>query len=278
MRRRSHSRDARHRRAAAGEDQPLRTKRSVSRALATSCPTGSLDWAGASGVLLYSPELRYQNYGGGIWERAVRQHRLRYDVQGHVARLLISAIDSRTRGRSMRCFMMRLLPAAMVVGILQFGVAPPGARPRWRGYSPSYRVSDYLGAPGIYGMSYGFASYGMPQTYSVFSAYPGPSYGSNYSTVRHHAGAVRSRLVAAGFVDAGLCLRRFYYYPPSSFSYRTFHVGYNPGVPVNGIAPPPVGVYAPYLGPTFRLRLVMPGTIGRARRRPIQPEDSGKLA
>ena len=29
-------------------------------------------------------------------------------------------------------------------------------------------------------MSYGFASYGMPQTYTVFSAYPGPSYGSNY--------------------------------------------------------------------------------------------------
>jgi hypothetical protein len=28
-------------------------------------PTGRLDWAGASGVVLYSPALRYQNYGGG---------------------------------------------------------------------------------------------------------------------------------------------------------------------------------------------------------------------
>jgi hypothetical protein len=28
-------------------------------------PTGSLDWAGASGVLLYSPAMRYENYGGG---------------------------------------------------------------------------------------------------------------------------------------------------------------------------------------------------------------------
>jgi hypothetical protein len=28
-------------------------------------PTGSLDWAGASGVMLYSPAFRYQNYGGG---------------------------------------------------------------------------------------------------------------------------------------------------------------------------------------------------------------------
>ncbi len=28
-------------------------------------PTGSLNWAGASGVLIYSPALRYQNYGSG---------------------------------------------------------------------------------------------------------------------------------------------------------------------------------------------------------------------
>ncbi len=28
-------------------------------------PTGSLDWAGASGVVLYSPAMRYENYGGG---------------------------------------------------------------------------------------------------------------------------------------------------------------------------------------------------------------------
>jgi hypothetical protein len=28
-------------------------------------PTGSLNWAGASRVVLYSPALRYQNYGGG---------------------------------------------------------------------------------------------------------------------------------------------------------------------------------------------------------------------
>jgi hypothetical protein len=28
-------------------------------------PTGSLNWPGASGVVLYSPADRYQNYGGG---------------------------------------------------------------------------------------------------------------------------------------------------------------------------------------------------------------------
>ncbi len=30
-----------------------------------SLPTGSLDWAGASGVVVYSPAMRYANYGGG---------------------------------------------------------------------------------------------------------------------------------------------------------------------------------------------------------------------
>ena len=150
----------------------------------------------------------------------------------------------------MRCFMMRLLPAAMFVGILQFGVAVPGARAQGvAGYSPSYRVSDYLGSPGLYGMSYGFASYGMPQTYTVFSAYPGPSYGSNYPPYGILPGRYGVGLWRPGFVAPGYVYGASYYYPPSSFSYRTFHLGYNPGVPVNGIAPPPVGVYAPYLGP-----------------------------
>src|SRR5690349_10769935 len=44
-------------------------------------------------------------------------------------------------------------------------------------YMSSYRVSDYFIGPGWYGTSYGFASYGFPHTYSVFTAFPGPSYG-----------------------------------------------------------------------------------------------------
>ena len=66
-------------------------------------------------------------------------------------------------------------------------------------------MSDYLGAPGLYGMSYGFASYGMPQTYTVFSAYPGPSYGSNYPPYgilpgRFGVGLWRPGFVAPGYV------------------------------------------------------------------------------
>ena len=121
-------------------------------------------------------------------------------------------------------------------------------------YSSSYRVSDYLGAPGLYGMSYGFASYGMPQTYTVFSAYPGPSYGSNYPPYgilpgRYGSGLWRPGLVAPGYVY-GAAAFPYDSYASGSYSYRTFALGAGSGYPVNRIAsPPPVGVYAPALGP-----------------------------
>ena len=118
-------------------------------------------------------------------------------------------------------------------------------------YSSSYRVSDYLGAPGLYGMSYGFASYGMPQTYSVFSAYPGPSYGSNYPPYgimpgRYGRGLWRSGFVAPGYVY-GAAAYPYDSYASGSNSYRTFAVGAGAGYPAAAL--PPVGVYAPALGP-----------------------------
>jgi hypothetical protein len=150
----------------------------------------------------------------------------------------------------MRRFTMRLLTTALFVGILHFGFAPHEAEAQVvAGYSPSYRVSDFLGAPGTYGMSYGFASYGMPQTYSVFSAYPGPSYGSNFPPYGILPGRFGVGLWRPGFVAPGYVYGASYYYPPSNFSYRTFALGYNPGVPVNGAPLPPVGLYAPALGP-----------------------------
>src|SRR5262245_23354240 len=91
--------------------------------------------------------------------------------------------------------------------------------------SPSYRVSDYLGAPGLYGMSYGFASYGMPQTYSVFSAFPGPSYGTNYPPYGILPGRFGVGLWRPGFVTAGYVYGApSYPYPATSLSYRTFRV------------------------------------------------------
>jgi hypothetical protein len=121
------------------------------------------------------------------------------------------------------------------------------------GYSPSYRVSDYLGAPGTYGMSYGFASYGMPQTYSVFSAYPGPSYGSNYPPYGILPGRFGVGLWRPGFAAPGYVYGASYYYPANSLGYRTFPYGYASTSGLSGyrtVSSPPVGVYAPALGPS----------------------------
>jgi hypothetical protein len=98
-------------------------------------------------------------------------------------------------------------------------------------------------------MSYGFASYGMPQTYSVFSAFPGPSYGSNFPPYgllpgRYGVGLWRPGYVAPGYVYGAS------YYPSSAFAYRTFPVVYGAGPGGGPVAPPPpVGAYAPALGP-----------------------------
>jgi hypothetical protein len=116
--------------------------------------------------------------------------------------------------------------------------------------SPSYRVSDWLGSPGNYGMSYGFASYGMPQTYSVFSAFPGPSYGTNYPPYGVMPGRYGVGLWRPGFVTPGYVYGASYYYPPNAYQYRTFAVGNGLGVGGRPLSPPPpVGVYAPALGP-----------------------------
>jgi hypothetical protein len=146
-----------------------------------------------------------------------------------------------------------LASAALFVAMLSAGVGANEARAQGvvgGGYSSSYRVSDYLGAPGLYGMSYGFASYGMPQTYTVFSAYPGPSYGSNFPPYGILPGRFGVGLWRPGFVAPGYVYGASYYYPPNSLSYHTFAVGSAYGSPANRIAsPPPVGVYAPALGP-----------------------------
>jgi len=151
-----------------------------------------------------------------------------------------------------------LLPcAAVLAAAIVLGSATPEARAQvvvGGPYSSSYRVSDYLGAPGLYGMSYGFASYGMPQTYSIFSAYPGPSYGTNYPPYgilpgRFGVGLWRPGFVAPGYVY-GAAAFPYDSYASGSYSYRTFAVGAGSGYPAYQIAaPPPVGVYAPALGP-----------------------------
>jgi hypothetical protein len=98
-------------------------------------------------------------------------------------------------------------------------------------------------------MSYGFASYGMPQTYSVFSAYPGPSYGTNYPPYGILPGRYGVGLWRPGYVAPGYVYGASYSYYPNSLQYRTFPVPYSAAA-YQRMPPPPVGVYAPALGPS----------------------------
>jgi hypothetical protein len=150
----------------------------------------------------------------------------------------------------MRGLRVMYRPSLLLVIVIGLGMSAPEAGAQMiagSGYMSSYRTSDYFIAPGWYGTSYGFASYGMPQTYSVFSAYPGPSYGTNYPPYgllpgRYGIGLWRPGYVAPGYVYGAS------YYPSSGFSYRTFPLTY--GAPARPMAPPPsIGAYAPALGP-----------------------------
>ena len=188
--------------AAQPQTQPRsRTTRSASRRVAArvaqpryQLPTGSLGMSGANGGMLYSPGARYQSYGSGYgWPGGRdRQQRdvardakrlLRRLERLHPASWLLGYSKITRREMAMRGCSAWLPVVAVFTAMIGLGWGAPEASAQavvGGPYSSSYRVSDYLGAPGLYGMSYGFASYGMPQTYTVFSAYPGPSYGSNY--------------------------------------------------------------------------------------------------
>ncbi len=147
------------------------------------------------------------------------------------------------------------LAALVLAAAIGLGLSAREARAQGvagSGYMSSYRVSDYFVAPGWYGTSYGFASYGFPQTYSVYSAFPGPSYGNNYPPYgllpsRFGVGLWRPGYVAPGYVYGAS------YYPSTGMSYRTFPVMY--GRAGRSMDPTPAfGYYAPALGPGPDLR------------------------
>ncbi len=150
------------------------------------------------------------------------------------------------RGLSLEKGAALLLAFVIVLGISTREADAQGVA--GSGYMSSYRTSDYFIAPGWYGTSYGFASYGMPQTYSVFSAYPGPSYGTNYPPYglmpgRYGVGLWRPGYVAPGYVYGAS------YYPSSGFAYRTFPLTYGAPSTTTMAPPPSIGAYAPALGP-----------------------------
>lgn len=114
------------------------------------------------------------------------------------------------------------------------------------------RPTDYYAAPGLYGTSYGYASYGVPRTHTSFSAKPWSPY---YASLRPY-GFAPGRFGAELWrpSSSGPALSDVYGVPTSGHSYRTFPVVSGTGLTVDQIAPPPpIGVYAPNFGPDMGL-------------------------
>lgn len=138
---------------------------------------------------------------------------------------------------------LALLASAAVLGII------PTARAQAVQGGPaveSHRLSDYYAAPGLYGTSYGFNSYGVPRTNTSFSAKPWSAYYANLPATGYMPGPYGVGLWRPGFTAPGYV----YGQPTGAGSYRTFPVTSGTGLTPQQIAPPPpMGVYAPAYGP-----------------------------
>lgn len=139
---------------------------------------------------------------------------------------------------------LALLAATAVLGIVPTASAQmaPAAGPS----VGSPRPSDYFAAPGLYGTSYGYASYGVPRTHTEFSAHPWSGYYANYRPYSYMPGRYGVGLWRPGSSAPGDVYGR----PTGRHSYRTFPVTSGTGLTPDQIAPPPpIGVYAPGFGP-----------------------------
>ena len=94
----------------------------------------------------------------------------------------------------------------------------------------------YYQPPGVYGMAWGYASYGYKLNYSKFSSPYGGGYANGYQPYTLAPGPFGQGLWTPG---AGAGDPTFGY-----TGYRTFAAPGWPGTP-----PPPVGAYAPSFGP-----------------------------
>ncbi len=110
---------------------------------------------------------------------------------------------------------------------------------RAQNFENPYRMNGPLAAPGLYGMSYGVASYGVPRTFSQYSSpYQGGGYGYGYAPYGMMPGRYGVGLWRPGFSAPGYTYGASYYY--GTFPVRNL-VGQR-------VAAPPVGWYAPAFG------------------------------
>ena len=101
-----------------------------------------------------------------------------------------------------------------------------------------YGPSPAFAAPGFFGTSYGYASYGSVRTHSNFSSPYGAGYGYGYAPPSYIANPY-----GVGLWRPDLAVPAYAY---SSGRYNTFAAPYRPGAPLN---PVPIGLYAPGFGP-----------------------------
>ena len=135
--------------------------------------------------------------------------------------------------------MRRLLLMVAVGSALAASTTTARAQAVGGGLAP-YRMNESIGLPGLYGTSWGVASFGIPRTYTTFSSSYGVGYGygyPNYGVIpgRYGAGLWRPGYVAPGYVYG------------SAYGYNTFPYPYKPGGPMYG---PSIGLYAPGFGPS----------------------------
>lgn len=104
------------------------------------------------------------------------------------------------------------------------------------------RPLGWTEAPGGYGTSWGTPSFGSVRTYSEFTSPYGQGYGHGYPPSSILPGPFGAGIWSPGSSAAST----FDTSTASRFSYRTFQVPYVKGS-TNPV--PPIGVYAPTLGP-----------------------------
>jgi len=137
---------------------------------------------------------------------------------------------------------MNRLRMVVAVGLLT-GLASVSLRAQAQapvaGPMPVQRLNSAIGLNGLYGTSWGVASYGLPRTYTTFSSSYGAGYGYGYPSYGFVPNKYGVGLWRPGFVAPG------YTYGAAN-AYRTFPYPYTPGGPMYG---PPMGVFAPGFGP-----------------------------
>lgn len=107
-------------------------------------------------------------------------------------------------------------------------------------------VSPYYTAPGNYGTSYGYSSYGAVRTYSQYGS---PAYGRGgrpYVTAQNQWG---SGIWGQNAPQQGAPVQ----VPQPAGRYQTWAAPYRPGQVANPPAPP-MGAYAPTVAPGYGMR------------------------